>query len=73
MPLKLILSVILINIHVLATQQVLFIHGNAEDRTYWTDTENSLSHDVEKAVDESNVFYANYLTEEEINNPVGNY
>ena len=73
MTLKLILSVIFINIHVLATQQVLFIHGNTEDSSYWTDTENSLSHDVEKVVDESNVFYANYLTEEEINNPVGNY
>ncbi len=69
---SLFLSLILITFSLSSfSQDVVFVHGNAKDMRYWTQVENGLAKDVTKVANK--VFYANYLTEDEIKTPFKNY
>ncbi len=55
------------------SKEVIFVHGNGVDATFWHEGEQALASSVEERLGSENVIYANYLTEAEIEDPYKNY
>ncbi|MBC76000.1 MAG: hypothetical protein CME64_08280 [Halobacteriovoraceae bacterium] len=55
------------------SKEVVFVHGNGVDASFWHEAQDSLAADVEKRFGKDNVHYANYLTEAEVEEPYKNY